>query len=460
MLQLCKEDTVTIEGGRQLGVQYLKSRVLNIDYIVQPMADTLLQAPGQESPDNILNILPVESLATIFKASTLNVMDLLEISNVCSQFNAVARAVFETKYKSLTFHKVDRLCEPLWRIVKLFRTFGPLITKIHWLPTNIACSIVAEYCPKITDFQCSLSSHPAINDMRTLFTRLDKLCMSLAPDLDLDGNPINKIVRLPDRNLPHLVELNLCRVNLDMAEPFFRANAQLQELTLTNASIDMDINVLIDSLPNLSKLEIMELSSLLNPTDYNCNAQHTQFHTLELQIDATIVEYVEMILQVIVQHKIPLENLKLNGEDDDFPQHLDNFIDIIRLIPTIKWLHFYNQSFNDDQLVRLAHESPNLTKLSISKYAGRLILSGVRKFMEIAGNRLTSVHLDYKHTFDVDAVPFNAADLERMSRIAHDREICLQMRLHDCFASKNIDVSIPVPLKSTHKTLSPDQFIY
>lgn len=124
----------------------------------------LLQSPGENSPNHILNALNDDCLYVIFKKSTL--LSLCSIANVCVRFSKIAQQVFASKYK----HKTIGCSDLRWNcsinplhIVTLLYKFGTFIESlvIHRRffdferYKNVSyCSnflkMINKYCPNLT----------------------------------------------------------------------------------------------------------------------------------------------------------------------------------------------------------------------------------------------------------------------------------------------------------------------
>lgn len=280
-----------------MGVDFLKTDTLDINcHIVPSIPDTLLPAPDQESPDNILNRLPVHCLRTIFELSISHIMDLVEIANVCLQFNAVAIQIFKTEFHKSMSTDIDEWGDLLlWQYEEIFRTFGSSVTCTgSWL-SETESGLVQKYCPIIKEHNYDSSQPQMVRELRTFFSRLEVLFIRCSEDTSDLGDTfvgdmqLKKLhifsdrfakVMLPNRNFIHLIELDLSGVKLNLIEPFYQANQQLQVVKLGDVRIDIDINVIIDSLPNLTTLDLSDIRGLSNSANYNCNVQHTQLRTL------------------------------------------------------------------------------------------------------------------------------------------------------------------------------------
>lgn len=473
--QLSEQTTFTCGDGWKMKVKWLGYELIKLKFRKgKRIAAELLSAPDQDSPEHILNKLPDELLRTIFE--TLTLMDLVEIANVCSRFNAIARLIFQTKYAQQLNNKTILYSYPIWRVENLFRTFGSLITSFAERLNNIECGMAMKYCSRIKELQCTVFEQATLDKLRTLFTRLDVFYMEFETECNLhfedwfngdmqlkkltllpynDYDDENVSVTLPNQNIPQLICLKVYRMALHMAESFFRANSQIQVLNLTHLStIDLTLNALMDSLPNLTKLGICEsladcLDNSDTPVHYKCNVQHTHFRTLKIKFPEDSwtdgsCKYMR-IMQQFVQHKVPLENIILDNTDAHPSLKLaSDFVNVIGQIPTIKCIGFGNCVFDADQMTRLVRELPNLTKLTIRTSSQDLNLRGMRQFMEAADERLTDLHVVYMHNEYLEPKSFNGAELERMSRIARDREISLKMTLRDEDVKENKVVSMRV----------------
>lgn len=252
---------------------------------------------------------------------------------------------------------------------------------------------------------------------------------------------------LPNRSLSPVVDLTFHNMKLPMAEPFFRANPQLQVLNLISSKVALDFNVLIDCLPNLTELVLDNATKLFNHANYSCNVQHTKLRTLTINPEDVNLAEAMVVLPAIVQHKIPLENLTIHCDCYECRRCDDDFINAICQITTIKCLDFEYISFKDDnQMIRLADELPNLTKLTICIDPRFLTLGGILTFMEKAGEHFNHLHVKYWYDVADKTETFDETELERMSRIGRDRGINLKMSFMDTKFMmsqwKRIDVSI------------------
>lgn len=457
--QLSKQTEITIGNERKLGVYWLKYEHKRDKNEVKSIPEILKAAPDQASRSNILNKLPNECLRTIFEASPLNVMDLLEIANVCRQFNAIAIQIFETNYKEFNLAAFGESGAPVWRKEIFFRTFGPSITSITKKLNNIECEMVAKYCSSIKVLHCHVTEQTSFDKVRTLFTRLDVLNMCLGNihpyfedwfggdsqlkslTLISDGY-INELV-LPNQNISRLTELAFGTINnIRMCNRFFAANPQLLVLKNSYSTFDLAFNVLIDYLPNLTELLNMDgfySRSQIHTHDV-CNAQHTQFRTFSMTIyddgdDGPGYNLEE--LRAILQHKVPLETLVIKNLNGGGFEREDDYIEVIRQITTLKCLDVDDSFHGDDFVIRLVNGLPNLTKLTIRNFG----ISKVRRLIEVANQRSTDLHVVYiKHSNK--NLKNILTELDRLSASARARGIILRMSLVYHKLDKNKNVSM------------------
>lgn len=440
---------------------------------VESVHDALLSTPSQDSDNHILNKLPDHCLLTIFGASPITVRDLTEIANVCHRFHAIAITVFRTKHSQIDVLQLQIIPVALWRQMSLFRTFGPLITSFAGQLNDFQCRMAIKYCPHIKELSCRLSERPSFNmlpmlskQLETLYLDFDELKLHFKDWFNGDSQLKRLMLKsiggdeislsLPNQNIPQLIELGFHRINVRKAERFFCANPQIQVLKLMRLTeVDLTLNNVLDSLPNLAKLVLCEsvadspVDHMPIPVTYDCNIQHTQLRTLKIRIlersmsyDSSF-EYIK-ICQQMVQHNVPLENLTLDIPQDHSFVLANNFIDIVRQMPTIKSMDIRNFVFNADEMIRLVRELPNLTKLTIGTNPFDLNLRGFREFLEQADERLTDFHLIYVHPLFMRQKPksFDGTELKLVAGVARDRKIGLKMTLRDRHLYRNSLVSM------------------
>lgn len=491
MMRLFEEDTVPYGYGHELSVKFVKydARAFNPnDNAFQTMPDILLTtAPDQKSPDNIVNILPDDCLRTIFEAFASNIIELVDIANVCYRFNVVAKEIVKSKYTHCDF--TNALNMPLWRKINLFRTFGHLIKSLCMGRNDVGCGeVITKYCTSIKELECSFDETRTLDELETVMLRLDVLKMNYLADPenlddledDLDNSydlydsddPIRVMefdvgerlkclgissncmkIALPNPNLSQLVELYLNSISLRMADRFFHAIPQLQVLKLgKDVSIDMNINAFLDLLPSVAELHIDETNFVQTIDNrYDCKRQHTLLRTIKIW--GSEFGSAE-ILEAIVGHKVPLENLTLNG----CTRMAIKFLGLIGKIPTIKCLELDHFVLEDNQIIQLVRETPNLTKLVIKTIT--VILSDIEKYMKNASQQLTHVH-GVATVYDDDE-SLNGSELERMSRVASDRGINLKLSLEPWRFRDCVDVSMHdfALCKSYYRMISIDKKIH
>lgn len=254
---------------------------IDFDLDPVPMADSLRQAPDQDSPHNILNILCDDVLQYIFEDPSINSIQLAAIANVCSHFNSIAKDVFKKKYsKGITLHKVIPSNTPLWLLDEYFHTFGPLIPIIDAiLPASynseIVLALIIKYCKNIVKLRVA-------NEQVTML--------------------------LPIK-CPKLINLHLLEPQLnDSSEAFFIQNSQLEVLYLYAPSSTFDIGMVLRHLCNLQTLFLQCLSRLrFDDASFFKHMQHLK--TLNLNVSDKIVD---RILNGILDGNVQLETLELH----------------------------------------------------------------------------------------------------------------------------------------------------
>lgn len=226
--------------------------------ISNQVADMLFNPPDQDSPLNILNALNDHCLFKIFEENALEMSDLGAIGRVCKRFYRIAQRIYSRKYRNAT--NDDRRFGMLCRFYDHFYCFGSTITslnltRLHHQPAVLG--MLAEHCPNLVSLTCDVREKSTYSDLHKLSAYLKELHLYFhlqrvaACDLDqilgensslelLDLHSNNAPVHLPTVILPHLVDLQMCRVILSAAGDFFEKNKRLKKLTLDDASIEFE----------------------------------------------------------------------------------------------------------------------------------------------------------------------------------------------------------------------------
>lgn len=244
------EEKVSIECiDYEFYIMYLEREETNE---ITAVADSLLPAPKPQSPDNILNILCDDVLRLIFVDPRFDVMQLMEIANVCMRFQSIAGEIFTSKYTG----KID-LCDvvgrhvlsPIWMVAEFIHAFGPLIATFNLGATcpSIALQLVANGCPEIEEIICRRYGRYAE-------------CV------------------LPAIYWPKLAKLQLYDMAFDdvtAIQAFFAMNAQLEQLILDDVVASFHLMRICRLLPNLGHLTL-------------CPLQHVYYHEPVPAIDFSI----------------------------------------------------------------------------------------------------------------------------------------------------------------------------
>lgn len=395
---------------------------------------SLLDPPDFDAPDNILNKLNDDCLRSIFESSNLDHMDLWQLARVCHRFYDIAKPVFGVKYKNFEEFSME-IESAQWSFGELVCLFGSKIKSFGWSELNdIQCQLAAKHCPNVKKLICNISDQETIDGIRDFVVRLEKfyvtfsnapMCMHdwFGTDTKLRRLIIqhygDNYLRLPRGNLPALTELILTEVRLSGNEQFFRDNPQLQKLSLGlwfMSEWPFDFTC-FGALKNLRSL------TLLQSTDYT--ATTTMIHAF-------------------ADLNIPLEDLCISFRQADTNQYFLNAISRIKSIKSLL-VRFLRFDDNDQQAIRIAQNLPNLTVLSLSTEFHANALSGIKRLMDNAGEKLKKIHVYYDvvpRMFDDTPI---MSEFDDMAMAARQRGI--DMYLH--YEAEHFDPENPNYLEET-----------
>lgn len=379
-----------------------------------------LNVPDSDSPNNILNKLNDDCLRLIFETSTLDHHDLLQLANVCHRFQYIATTIFQVRHKN--FEKFDEeINSGKSSFEGILRTFGKSIKTFGSAVLNdIQCELALKHCRNVKELKCNIRDQETIDELRGFSERLEDLHIEFADfPVMLDGfgvnNKLKKLsirhlpynyLRLPRAHLPALIEVNLDCVRISGNDEFFRKNPQIQALSMSRC-IDnrwpCDYNF-FGSLRNLKKVEVKQLSG---------------------------VDDMSILLQAMVKHGIPIEELRVCSE---YSRNID-YLKYVGQIKSIQRLDLGCIHFDEFgcQAIDLATNLPNLVDFTIASedYPGDL--SNIRRFMENAGNQLKRVTFVYDiHLSYDEIVPRNEAEFDGLAIVAVQRDIDLRMMFKLC----------------------------
>lgn len=156
--------------------------------------DTLLQqVPAEDSPKNILNLLNDNCLCEIFDRVD-HLADFQSFSNVCKQFNQLARIVFSVKIRSRWINFDDLVfddgqsIEPqqlitIPQLENFLYNFGSSIHSLKFRPfyfernenvSNSVLTMINKYCKNICNFDVEIPNegNQISNEIRPMLSRL------------------------------------------------------------------------------------------------------------------------------------------------------------------------------------------------------------------------------------------------------------------------------------------------
>lgn len=380
----------------------------------QQACSDALDAPAQDSPAHILNRLNDDCLREIIESPLLGMLDLWALANVCRRFRPIATKVFATRFKHFK-HFPTTVVHPDWPFEGVLRTFGACIEGFGHVYLNDAeCRLAAELCPNVKHLKCSIREQGTVDGLHRLLNRLATLSiqmrlssLSLADCFDAAA-PLTQLtiaypaatrsyrMVLPKRHLPALTELNICYA-ISGNEDFFGHNAQLQKLSVIARSIGPV------------------------PFDYGCFGSLRNLRTLLVcaigEGDETL-----QLLTAVVDRQIPIENLRIEYYHYGTAAHLLR----IGQMRTIRWLAIKSLRFNA-HTTRLARSLADLEAVELWSESHELGISGVREFLEQAGDKLAKVTYTYRIRREDCDTPPDEREFQRMAAVARRRAIDLRM---------------------------------
>lgn len=343
----------------------------------------LLQPEGEEaSPKNILNALNEDCVCNILMR--LSLVDLCSISKTCCRLNAIARKVFERKYKKKTIalSELEQKGETMTTIRYFLSNFGSsitsiqLLTKIEDVVYNDVVGLVAKECKNMTllvlngkfmenfvitnyvemfgrlkELHFILGFVP-LNQLLAVCPQLEKLDAGCDEDLDLD---------LKNVSLPNLIELNLYLFNFSGIEAFLIRHPRIEVFALRSQSPDSNrqhyqTNELIYKfLPNIRKIELYrnELLPII---------EMKNLKSVELTFIGYWTDPVAPSVNQFLAQSAPIEELVVYAGTID-----DSAIEYICKIKTIKNLQLIEcDGLDINKIIRLVGTLSNLKKVVCS----------------------------------------------------------------------------------------------
>lgn len=378
-------DTLSIDGiDHVFTILELSTYYENVPKLV-PIADSLLPAPDQQSPQHMLNTLCDDVLHIIFKEFRYDLTQLVQIANVCTRFHPIASDIYmqsgnDGKLICQPTHPNQRLAS--WYEYEYLPTFGHLITEFdaRIMHVHTALQLVAKYCVNVEQFKCLMYK----------VIHADQSCI------------------LPIVHVPKLVDLHLAHMHFNhmpSTKGFFQANPQVEQLTLNNVTMAFSIDHILRCMPNLKVLSLR--GTRFDCDDWECFGELTNLKSLRLQ--GYILENIPHMLQDLVDGNVQLERLKLFGLDvvDD---------ELIQSICQIKSLTWLTMDLIGD--IELEYFVDNLKHLNgIYSKSCNASIRGIRHTLEQFEQLTTVKLLTRPSDATIDAEDINAIDEMRKKRL-------------------------------------------
>lgn len=444
---------------------------------------SLVNPPEQESPVQIVNALNDDCLREVFRL--LPLIDLTNVADVCVRFNTVAKEVFSSKFANTIISDDSKSHIDYFELnfnsaEKLLRNFGQLMLslEIKGQPfLNMEAfflKLIGYYCSSslqklsLSKFRIKTKSQKFSTLMKRLFRCHSKFSQRERYCVQIDNR-----CKFPQfANLRELY-LNECQINtLDMFSKckklsFFRmhrcsfsfitnplmqlrtANLEEVHFTYNNQMLRCEINSFLKSMPTIRKLalrlsyntvddlsvifrkvakhlprlEHLEFSVNRNSELNKCTKYLGQLKYLEvLKIKLNLYKECKctMLLQTLVENSIPIKQLSIE----------DTLIDVaaIEQLVQLKGIQILKMNhvdgLNDEHLIKIGQEMPELQELHLQKFSKTKITStGLNEMLQFANNLiLLKLGPNPRFTFDAD-------DYKAMSKTLKNRVIKKKLRI-------------------------------
>lgn len=368
----------------------------------------IVSAPEHNSDSNILNALNDDCLREVFKY--LNLLDLSNVSDVCTRFNYLSNELFPFRYKHLHLsHNSEFFGRPM-DVERLQRNFGSFIQSIS-VKTDVRTTggfqgrllILRPLLSKIK----VLKLH-GVGSSDELYGVLC-VCMEIRT-LHLDSFNLDKCIgKSIKRRFKQLEEVKFREI-IGIADSdlhhFIVSNPQLTSLSILRNHLirpTKAIRSIVKYLPKLECLEIDQISYYQNIDMFSAN--HFNFkqtilelsqlkHLKVLKLNFLLLP-VGPLMRALVANAVPIEHLKLYlGEIDS------NAINSISLMKQIKILEFRVNGLNDERLVEMVQQLPQLQELYFEGMDEPTTI-GIKQILPNA-NQLTRLRLNYTHYITID----------------------------------------------------------
>lgn len=347
------------------------------DEVKGKINDILLQPPGEQSPNNILNILNDDCLYEIFKKIPSS--NYGSIANVCVRFNRILSEMLSRKYSSSyslrsTFNISSIVYFELFTLSQAedyLRNFGSLIYKANingWMykppfitKTDLICKMISDHCENLRSFQINdfVMLNCMANELIPLFTRIEELIVTKTPSSE---GPILNF--LPAINCPKLIAFQWDVRKFDRLDDipfvhkFISYNTQLESLeygyqTKSHCLVNVDFS----NLKHLKMLtlfnyesEVYEKSAFFEITHSMkaLSSTHAPIECLKLYdtlIDDDAIEYISKIKTI---KKFVFDSVNYSKHCSSSRHIIESYI--IRLesaFPHLEFLQFRNSFYFD-----------------------------------------------------------------------------------------------------------------
>lgn len=439
------------------------------DHHTRPLgvyAPSLNTPPAQSSPNNILNALNNDCLRAIFEQDGLPIEDLCSLACTSQRLNSFGIEAFKRKHKMEPKKFVEKLADgaAIWQWEDYLSVFGKTVESINTKQnrnTNILIHLIEKYCPNITDLTCELNFRTNVEDLCSLFSRLDTLNVSLSQGIPFDSLipstadcKLKKLTirstsqKLTPKHLPNLIELNLICAHLqqESADAFFALNPQLKRLQIGKSLQALVSSSILSGLRNLPQLQQLKLfgswagdeSAVVLSDVYD--VLRGMRHLKQLTIGNNTIRSksaLQSMVRAIVEEQLPLEHFSLTAKAE-----LSNIQDIGD-IKTITSLHFCTSWLRDDEFIEIVESLPHLVDVQIN--SANITILGVRRFLRI-------VQPSMKARFDLGIQTVATALTQTIPSLASIDELS---------TTRGIQLAVRLPIdKDFNRTLIPVSAIF
>lgn len=337
-----KDETVA-ESVLRTRFHKIENRIWTTESPNQPFAKKIKLM----QPTHILD-LSDKVLMNIFKQ--LDLVDLAHVSETCVHLDRIAKKVFQLK------HKIGDLTD---EFVSILPRFGDLVTELKPLSyeDKYELDTVVKYCKNLKTLEL-VSMRLNTDELHSIFMDLSKLKTIIFNGVTVFG-------------ANHLsMTINPC----------------VEELFLRDCFID--VALFVKMMPNLRTLSVCDCYNLTKEeTMQLCRLKYLKY----LEVLYTSIA-VQALFDGMVSGGVKIEVVKLSPWSW-IPEPIDNIIDAITKLKTIKYLHLsekFEEILEDKHLVRLAKGLPLLSKLEIGSIG--MTINGLKDIVRFA-KRLTSMKL-------------------------------------------------------------------